>query len=102
MFLEFLYCNELDAEWETAIEMIKIADIYSIPGLRALCCDIITRGLTVDNVVEIANMAEARRLNDLKDETIDFILKFRSDIVEYNGLVGLSKALLIETFMKPK
>ena len=82
------------------MELIKIADRYGLDGLKDLCSRYIIKEFTVDNIIEIANMAEENNLDILKKAAISFILQFRQDISEYYDLCALSKSIIIQMFMQ--
>merc|ERR1719316_734485 len=73
--LEYIYTDQVgDIGSELAVHFLIAAERFLIDRLKALCEDIIRKGISIDNVVQIMMAAKAHRATSLKDICMDFII----------------------------
>ena len=72
--LEFIYkdCTTISPS-ATALDMLRISDMYQLDGLKAVAEKTIGGNLTVDNVVHVFNASLLYSSQLLKAQTIKFI-----------------------------
>nr|CAB3462527.1 unnamed protein product [Digitaria exilis] len=75
--LHFIYTDELLAEHEgedMAKRLFAAAETYAMGRLKLLCGNILSKGLTVQSVVPILELAHKHQCTELKDACIEFII----------------------------
>lgn len=88
--LEFLYTDTLrHVSLETGIHLLIASELYMLDRLKALCEDVIRRGISVENVISILVAAHRHNASALKDLALEFILAHLNDSVVMAGLSEL-------------
>jgi len=74
-FLEFVYSDSVRLNEQMALELLKLADMYSVPDLKAKCEEFLTGILKFHNYLEIAKVAELVDSEDLKKAVVAYMAK---------------------------
>jgi len=73
--LEYIYTDQVgDIGSQFAVPLLIAAERFLLDRLKALCEDIITKCISVENVVQVMMTAKAHRAEGLKDICMDFIV----------------------------
>jgi RCC1 and BTB domain-containing protein len=95
------------ADWESwgstfqvtpdmAIELYMAVDLYNIDALKTICLNVVNRGLNVENVAALMQMAEDRRADSIKDLCTSYIVRHFDTVTKTEGFAMLSRELILE------
>uniref|UniRef100_A0AC34QU23 BTB domain-containing protein n=1 Tax=Panagrolaimus sp. JU765 TaxID=591449 RepID=A0AC34QU23_9BILA len=79
-FLLFLYDNKSRITGDNAFALLNMAKMYDVPELFRLCEEYLTRSLTSENVVTIANSASIFHDSQILKNAAEFIVT-KSDVL---------------------
>ncbi len=94
--LQYIYCNELELDEQSALDLIPTVDEYVMKGLKGLCEKYLCKQLRKDNVIDMLIVADRHEIDELKKACFKFILKNLGNIDENEEMNKLSKSLFIE------
>ena len=60
---------------DTSYDVLCIADLYLLPGLKLVCANEIYRHLTADNVISVLRVSRMFNLTKLEDQCTEYIAK---------------------------
>jgi len=98
--LKFLYSDHIDLDENLALELIHLADKYSVPDLKKLCEQCLSICLDIENYVKIAQLAELLDTTSLREATVAFIAKNVKKLKERSDFDGISDNLLRDVIIK--
>uniref|UniRef100_A0AC34QTI3 BTB domain-containing protein n=1 Tax=Panagrolaimus sp. JU765 TaxID=591449 RepID=A0AC34QTI3_9BILA len=75
IFLKFLYNNKAEITGDNAFALLNMAKMYDVPDLFRLCEEFLTKSLTSENVVTIANSASIFHDSAILKNAAEFIAK---------------------------
>ncbi len=81
-FLEFLYCDKVELDEETAVELLKLSDEYSVRSLKMLCERILVKKVSRKNVIAYANLADQYIANELRNGVVEALFFLKSRLAE--------------------
>uniref|UniRef100_A0AC34QTS3 BTB domain-containing protein n=1 Tax=Panagrolaimus sp. JU765 TaxID=591449 RepID=A0AC34QTS3_9BILA len=81
LFLGFLYNNKAEITGDNAFELLNMAKMYDVTELFKLCEDFLTKSLTSENVVTIANSASIFHDSEILKNVAEFIAT-KSDVLK--------------------
>ena len=97
--LAFLYTGKpRDLDPEMAIEVLGVADRYSIEPLKRLCADLITRSVGVHNVASVLIAADTYGVLHLRQHCINFIVEHFAEVVrteDFRELISAESRSLV-------
>lgn len=73
--MEFLYSDDVKLNNELALELLEVADKYSVPDLRVKCEEYLSKNLDVNNYVMVARMADLVDSVTLRKAAIEYMAK---------------------------
>lgn len=97
--LEFLYTGSIkDFNSDLALDLVGLADHYTIAGLRQLCENTLVRSLAVGNVCRLLRCSNKYNCTSLKRYALDFVLGNFDEVITTPGFEELSQdpQLLLE------
>jgi len=96
----FMYTLEADIKSESVMAVLYAAKKYDIQPLVARCRTFLKEGLDKENVSEILERAVTFTEQKLVDECIAFIKENAAEVVNADGLLGVSQPVLRIVFEK--
>ena len=73
--LEYLYTDELEIAFESAVELFVAADLFGIPRLQAMCEKVIIESIHIENAAMIFQAADMVNAPNLRSKAMKYILK---------------------------
>jgi hypothetical protein len=64
--LRFIYCQDIELQYSLAIDLLALVERYDMIELKEICEDFLSKELTKNNVIELANVAECFEATHLK------------------------------------
>ncbi|XP_012887777.1 PREDICTED: ankyrin repeat and BTB/POZ domain-containing protein 1 isoform X2 [Dipodomys ordii] len=80
--LFYVYSDHTELLPEAAYDVLRVADMYLLPGLKRLCGRSLAQTLDEDNVVSVWRMAKLFRLARLEDQCTEYMAKVIEKLVE--------------------
>jgi len=94
--LEYIYCEETsELDLENAVDLLKLSEEFMFPQLKQYCETLLKDMLKVENVVELANLAETFDAKVLEEKALKFIAKHFESVVQYSDIRKLSDSALV-------
>ena len=91
--LSFLYTGKpKEIDPEMAVEVMGVANLYSIEPLKRLCADLITRSVCVQNVATVLQAADTYQVMHLRQHCINFMVEHFAEVVRTEGFKELVSA----------
>ncbi|XP_033644586.1 ankyrin repeat and BTB/POZ domain-containing protein 1-like [Asterias rubens] len=78
----YMYTEKVQLTEDTSYDVLCIADLYLLPGLKLVCANEIYRHLTADNVVSVLRVSRMFNLTKLEDQCTEYIAKNLDKIIE--------------------
>ncbi|XP_055703642.1 BTB/POZ domain-containing protein 2-like [Phlebotomus papatasi] len=89
-FLGYVYSGEVTLSDTTALEMLKLANRYSVDFLKKDCVDFLRRNINVTNVLQCLDLGIELDVKDLKFESLDVISDFTQAVVQQDAFLEIS------------
>uniref|UniRef100_A0ACB8EHM3 Ankyrin repeat and BTB/POZ domain-containing protein 1 n=1 Tax=Sphaerodactylus townsendi TaxID=933632 RepID=A0ACB8EHM3_9SAUR len=80
--LYYIYSDDTELSPENAYEVLCVADMYLLPGLKRLCGKTLAQVLDEDTVVSIWKAAKMFQLTRLEDQCTEYMAKIIEKLVE--------------------
>ncbi|XP_062977437.1 ankyrin repeat and BTB/POZ domain-containing protein 1 isoform X2 [Elgaria multicarinata webbii] len=80
--LYYIYSDDTELSPENAYEVLCVADMYLLPGLKRLCGRTLAQVLDEDSVVSIWKIAKLFQLTRLEDQCTEYMAKIIEKLVE--------------------
>ncbi|XP_014395787.1 PREDICTED: ankyrin repeat and BTB/POZ domain-containing protein 1 isoform X3 [Myotis brandtii] len=80
--LYYIYTNHTEVPPEVAYDVLSMADMYLLPGLKRLCGRSLAQLLDEDSVVGLWRVAKLFRLARLEDQCTEYMAKVIEKLVE--------------------
>lgn len=101
--MEYLYTKHANlGTGEHAVEVLKAAHAFEMDGLKALCAVTVKQAVNVGNVVMVCKLAQAMRMETLKQFCFSFMIQNLATVFASPGFVklvrdddGLMKEILL-------
>lgn len=88
--MEFLYTGNINNfTVNTAIEVIGLADAYTLDGLKRLCENCLIHNIEIDNACDLLIVANIYSAFELKKYAMNFIVKNFRQVNATAGFEGL-------------
>eukprot|EP01124_Arcella_intermedia_P028318 TRINITY_DN5728_c0_g1_i1.p1 TRINITY_DN5728_c0_g1~~TRINITY_DN5728_c0_g1_i1.p1 ORF type:complete len:406 (+),score=118.67 TRINITY_DN5728_c0_g1_i1:1006-2223(+) len=102
--LKFVYTDELDVNPEDSVELLMASNEFGLPRLKQLCEEFVERGIDVDNVAWLFEIADQNDCHQLKKFTFYFLLKEFDEVCKTETYANLTPQTLeqISLLRKPK
>ncbi|KAM9655692.1 ankyrin repeat and BTB/POZ domain-containing protein 1 isoform 1-T1 [Morphnus guianensis] len=89
--LYYIYSDDTELSPENAYDVLCVADMYLLPGLKRLCGRTLAQILDEDNVVSIWRIAKLFQLTRLEDQCTEYMAKIIEKLVELEEFVAAVK-----------
>jgi len=96
VFIKYLYLQTIELDEILAFELLQLSDKYCVSQLTKTCEEFLIEALTIDNCIEMIIKADRFGLNELKENSLKFIVNNLKLLRERNLLEQLPKNILIE------
>lgn len=73
--LRFLYTNKLDVTKESALDVLRAANLLCLSPVEEKCCVTLLGPLSKDTVLDYAILADQYNMNDILKSSIEFLVK---------------------------
>ncbi|KAG8564787.1 hypothetical protein GDO81_016594 [Engystomops pustulosus] len=80
--LYYMYTDDTELSPENAYEVLCVADMYLLPGLKRLCGKILAQILDEDNVITIWKTAKLFQLTRLEDQCTEHMARIIEKLVD--------------------
>ncbi|XP_031700664.1 ankyrin repeat and BTB/POZ domain-containing protein 1 [Anarrhichthys ocellatus] len=78
----YIYTDDTELITEIVFDVLCVADMYLLPGLKRLCGKTLSKTICEDNVLYMWKMAKLFRLSRLEDNCTEFMAKIIERLVE--------------------
>uniref|UniRef100_A0A8C7WYT6 Ankyrin repeat and BTB (POZ) domain containing 1 n=1 Tax=Oryzias sinensis TaxID=183150 RepID=A0A8C7WYT6_9TELE len=78
----YIYTDETELMMENVLDVLCVADMYLLPGLKRLCGKTLAKSIGEDNVLHMWKTAKLFRLSRLEDQCTEFMAKIIERLVE--------------------
>lgn len=78
----YIYTDDTELVAELVLDVLCVADMYLLPGLKRLCGKALAETLSEDNVLHMWKMAKLFRLSRLEDNCTEFMARIIERLVE--------------------
>merc|ERR1740138_237134 len=105
MLLNFIYTDDWVVEdQDFAIDMIPIADRFSVLDLKCLCERTLICTMSVENVARVFSLADRYACNRLRSRAMLFMTdpRYFHQVMKTDSFAELDKALILETLHSHK
>ncbi|XP_067400385.1 ankyrin repeat and BTB/POZ domain-containing protein 1 isoform X2 [Emydura macquarii macquarii] len=89
--LYYIYSDDTELSPENAYDVLCVADMYLLPGLKRLCGRTLAQILDEDNVVNIWRIAKLFLLTRLEDQCTEYMAKIIEKLVELEEFAAAVK-----------
>jgi hypothetical protein len=84
--LEYMYTDKTTREMEDAAEeLLSMADIYNLPGLKTFCSQVLIKRISLDNVVDLLVLADMFPDKKLKVALFNFVWSNSKEVFALNS-----------------
>ncbi|XP_034028559.1 ankyrin repeat and BTB/POZ domain-containing protein 1 [Thalassophryne amazonica] len=80
--LYYIYSDDTELTMECVFDVLCVADMYLLPGLKRLCGKTLANAISEDSVLHMRKMARLFRLSRLEDQCTEFMAKIIERLVE--------------------
>jgi len=98
--LEYIYCDQVHLDEQSATELLRITDKYNVPALKELCEEILGECLTTTNAVELGMLADKTDAKQLIKSVVKFVKKNLIAVSEHDDIRRLPKSVVIDICMQ--
>ncbi|XP_072025674.1 ankyrin repeat and BTB/POZ domain-containing protein 1-like isoform X2 [Amphiura filiformis] len=85
----YLYTNRVELSEDTSYDVLCIADLYLLPGLKKLCANVIGQTLTDSSVISVLRVSRMFDLNKLEDQCAEYMAKHLERILDKDEFTAL-------------
>ncbi|XP_062283730.1 ankyrin repeat and BTB/POZ domain-containing protein 1 isoform X1 [Scomber scombrus] len=78
----YIYSDDTELTMENVFDVLCVADMYLLPGLKRLCGKTLAKAICEDNVLHMWKTAKLFRLSRLEDQCTEFMAKIIERMVE--------------------
>ncbi|CAG11294.1 unnamed protein product, partial [Tetraodon nigroviridis] len=87
----YIYTDKTELMAESVFDVLCVADMYLLPGLKRLCGKTLAQTLCKDNVVYMWKTAKLFQLSRLEDQCVEYMAKMIYQLVEQPELAEVIK-----------
>lgn len=73
--LEYLYTDNVDVQFEDAMELFVAADLFDVPRLKAICEKTMLEKICIENAASIFHAADAHSALVLREKSLHYIVQ---------------------------
>jgi len=99
-FLEFLYSDHVELDYDLALELLQQADKYSVADLKAACEVNVAESIRPENFVVLGNIAELVEAALLRQTVVEYIGKNMKKLKQRKDFEEISDSLLRDSIVK--
>lgn len=96
LMMRFIYTGNVEVSSDIAQDLLRAADQYLLEGLKRLCEHAIAQDLTVENVANVYDLAEAYHALSLRHTCVLFILEQHKQMCSMTGYPSLIEKIVPE------
>ncbi|KAH7280833.1 hypothetical protein KP509_36G016000 [Ceratopteris richardii] len=96
LMMRFIYTGNVEVNADVAQDLLRAADQYLLEGLKRLCEHAIAQDLTVENVANVYDLAEAYHALSLRHTCVLFILEQHKQMCCVTGYPALIQRIIPE------
>jgi hypothetical protein len=96
LMMRCIYTGTVEVTPDVAQDLLRAADQYLLEGLKRLCEYAIAQDLTVENVANVYELAEAYHALSLRHTCVLFILKQHEQMSNITGYPALTQRIVPE------
>lgn len=96
LMMRFIYTGSVEVSTDVAQDLLRAADQYLLEGLKRLCEHAIAQDLTVENVANVYDLAEAYHALSLRHTCVLFILEQHKQMCSTTGYPALIQRIIPE------
>ncbi|XP_069499472.1 ankyrin repeat and BTB/POZ domain-containing protein 1 isoform X2 [Ambystoma mexicanum] len=89
--LYYIYSDDTELSPENAYDVLCVADMYLLPGLKRLCGRSLAQMLDEDTVIHIWKVAKLFQLTRLEDQCTEYMAKIIEKLVDSEEFAGAVK-----------
>ncbi|KAF2988078.1 hypothetical protein EK904_005454, partial [Melospiza melodia maxima] len=89
--LYYIYSDDTELSPENAYDVLCVADMYLLPGLKRLCGRTLAQILDEDNIISIWRIAKLFQLTRLEDQCTEYMAKIIEKLVELEEFAAAVK-----------
>nr|XP_054751225.1 ankyrin repeat and BTB/POZ domain-containing protein 1-like [Lytechinus pictus] len=89
--INYLYSHSVNLTEDLCYEILVVADLYLLPGLKTFCANKIASQLTEENVFQVIRVSRMFNLVKLEDQCVEFISRIFDEISDYTEFIELVK-----------
>ncbi|KAL4646333.1 ankyrin repeat and BTB/POZ domain-containing protein 1 isoform X1 [Arapaima gigas] len=89
--LYYIYSDDTELSQENVYDVLCVADMYLLPGLKRLCGKLLAQTLSEDNVLHIWRTAKLFHLSRLEDQCTEYMAKIIEKLVEVQEFADMIK-----------
>ncbi|KAI1234469.1 hypothetical protein IHE44_0003521 [Lamprotornis superbus] len=89
--LYYIYSDDTELSPENAYDVLCVADMYLLPGLKRLCGRTLAQILDEDNIINIWRIAKLFQLTRLEDQCTEYMAKIIEKLVELEEFAAAVK-----------
>ncbi|XP_038127434.1 ankyrin repeat and BTB/POZ domain-containing protein 1 isoform X2 [Cyprinodon tularosa] len=78
----YIYTDDTELTMDSVFDVLCVADMYLLPGLKRLCGKILAKAICEENVLHMWKTAKLFRLSRLEDQCTEFMAKIIERLVE--------------------
>ncbi|KAK5609799.1 Ankyrin repeat and BTB/POZ domain-containing protein 1 [Crenichthys baileyi] len=78
----YIYTDDTELTMDSVFDVLCVADMYLLPGLKRLCGKTLAKAICEDNVLHMWKTAKLFRLSRLEDQCTEFMAKIIERLVE--------------------
>lgn len=99
--LEYLYTEKVTSlTGNDAIELYTLADMYRVEDLKAICKDVVVRGLTLQSAPRLLSMCDEFSAIQLYETCLGYVIRHFDVISRTKEFSELSKELMLEVVQR--
>lgn len=87
----YIYTDDTELTTESVFDVLCMADMYLLPGLKRLCGKTLAKTICEDNVLYMWKTAKLFRLSRLEDHCTEFMAKIIDRLVEQDEFAQIIK-----------
>ncbi|XP_788155.3 ankyrin repeat and BTB/POZ domain-containing protein 1 isoform X2 [Strongylocentrotus purpuratus] len=87
----YLYTDSVNLTEDLCYEILVVADLYLLPGLKRLCANKIASQLTEESVFQVLRVSRMFSLVKLEDQCVEFISRIVERITDNEEFIELVK-----------
>lgn len=65
---------------ENVLDVLYLADLYILPGLKKQCASVIQQNLTIDNIISLIKIVRLYNLSSLEDQCTEFMAEHLEEV----------------------